>query len=52
MRDVDLESLLDGAVDVVLAGRLAEEDVDGEGSTGDREARSVVVELGELEERT
>jgi hypothetical protein len=48
VRDVDLERLLDGAVDVVLARRLREEDVDGEGSTRDGVAGSVIVELGEL----
>lgn len=51
MRDVDLERLLDGAIDVVFAGRLAEEDVDWEGTTRDREAGSVVVELGELRKK-
>lgn len=48
MRDVDLQRLLDGAVDVILTGRLAEQDVNWERSTGDGVAGSVVVELGEL----
>lgn len=48
VRDVDLERLLDGRVDIVLARRLAEEDVDGEGATRDREAGGVVVEAREL----
>lgn len=49
VRNVDLKSLLDGTVDVVLAGGLAEEDVDGERSSWDRETRCTVVELRELQ---
>jgi hypothetical protein len=51
MRYVNLESLLDSTVDVVLAGGLAEEDVDGERSSRDGEARCAIVELRELHER-
>lgn len=48
MRDVNLEGLLDGAIDVVLARRFAEQNVDGEGTSRNGVAWSVVVELGEL----
>lgn len=48
MREVNLQGLLDGAVNIVFAWRLAEEDVDGESSTRDREAGRVVEEAGEL----
>ena len=39
VRQMDLEDLLDGAVDVVLARRLAVEDLDRERSSGDGERR-------------
>jgi hypothetical protein len=48
MRNVNLQRLLDGGIDVVLAGGFREEDVDGEGATWDGETGGVVVEFGEL----
>ena len=44
-REMDLQDLLDGAVDIVLARRLRVEDLDREGTSGDREARRVTIEL-------
>ena len=44
-REVNLEYLLDRAIDVVFAGRLGVESLDGERATGDGEAGSVAVEL-------
>lgn len=48
---MNLKSLFDRAVNVVLAGGFAEQDVDGERSTGNGEAGCIVVELGELRRR-
>ena len=45
---MDLEHLLHGAVDVVLARRLGVEGFDGESTTGDGEAGRVAIELREL----
>jgi len=48
---MDLEDLLDGRVDVILARRFAVEDLDGEGSTRDGEGWSSTVELRELKRK-
>ena len=48
VREMDLQRLLDGGIDVVLAWRLAEEDIDREGTPRDGEARRVVEEAREL----
>ena len=45
---MDLEDLLDGAVNIVLAGRLAVEDFDGERPAGDCEFWRAAVEVGKL----
>ncbi|SRR5258708_1170083 len=47
-RQVDLEHLLDGAVNVVLARRFGGEDFDWEGSTRDGEYGGVSVKVGEF----
>ena len=47
-RQVNLQHLLDGAVDVVFAGRFCVEYLDGEGSPWDGEGRCVAIERGEL----
>lgn len=47
---MDLEGLLNGAVDVVFARSLAEKNVDGEGSTRDGVIRGIVKESRELSE--
>lgn len=46
--EMNLKDLLDGAVDVVLARRLAVEDFDRESATRDREERGRAVEVREL----
>lgn len=43
-----LQHLLDGRVDVVLHGVLAEEELDGEGPARDRQGGHVPEEAGEL----
>jgi hypothetical protein len=43
MRDVDLEGLLDCRIDVIFARSFAEQDIDGESSTGNGETRCIVV---------
>ena len=48
LREVHLDGLLDGGVDVVLDVVLGVEDVDGEGAAGDGEAGDVAEEVGEL----
>lgn len=45
---MNLQSLFDSTIDIVLARSFAEQDIDGECSSGDGETRCVVVELGEL----
>ena len=45
---MDLEHLLHGAVDVVLARRLGVVSLNGECTTGDGEAGRVAIELREL----
>ena len=46
--EVDLQSLLDGGVYVVLYGVLTEEDLDWEGTTRDGVHRDVTEEVGKL----
>lgn len=45
---MNLKGLLDCTIDVILARGLTEQDVDGESSTGDSEARGIIVEFREL----
>ena len=47
-REMDLQDLLDGAVDIVLARRLRVEDLDRESTTRDGEAWCIAIEVGEL----
>jgi hypothetical protein len=47
---MDLEHLLDGTVDIVLARRFAVERLDRERSTWNGERRSVSVEVRELKQ--
>jgi len=45
---VDLKNLLDSAIDIILAGRLAMEDLDRESTTWDGERWSGTVKVGKL----
>jgi hypothetical protein len=47
LRNVNLEDLVDGAVNVVFAWCFGEEDIYWEGSAGDLELRCATVERGE-----
>ncbi len=50
-REMDLQDLLDGAVDVVLARRLRVEGLDRERPPGDGERRRIPIERRELQEQ-
>jgi len=45
---MNLESLLDGGIDVIFARCFAEQDVDWESSTRNGETGSLVIEVREL----